>query len=177
MRKADQFNVWLVCLFVLGTVTMACLTTSTPTPTPLSPEASDYNQQGLDHAYAGNLDQALQDFRQAVELDPDQADYWNNVCWFGSLAGQAAEVISACRKAVELAPEAGYIRDSRGLALALTGEYERAIADFKFFVEWCKENENDRFQALCPKREAWISELEAGRNPFDEATLQELLKE
>ena len=177
MSKADQFKVGLLCLLVSGSVTTACLTTSTPTPTstPPSLKASDYNLQGLDHAYAGNLEQALQDFRQAVELDPDQADYWNNVCWFGSLAGHAAEVMSACRKAVELAPEAGYIRDSRGLALALTGEYERAITDFKFFVDWCKKD--DQFATLCPKREAWIVELEAGRNPFDEATLQELLLE
>jgi tetratricopeptide (TPR) repeat protein len=177
MKTAHQFRIWLVCLFMLGSVTLACLTTPTSTPTPQPPTASDYNQQGLDHAYAGDLEQALQDFKQAVELDLHNADYRNNVCWFGSLAGHASEVIGACRQAVELAPQAGYIRDSRGLALALTGDYERAIVDFKFFVAWCKESENDRFRALCPKRENWIAELEAGRNPFDEVTLQDLLNE
>ena len=179
MKIANQFRIWLVYLFVLGSVTIACLATPTPapTPTPWSPTASEYNQQGLDHAYAGDLEQALRDFKQAVELDPDNAEYRNNVCWFGSLAGQATEVIGTCRQAVELAPQAGYIRDSRGLAFALIGDYERAITDFKYFVAWCKESEDDRFEALCPKREVWIAELEAGHNPFDEATLQELLIE
>ncbi|NIO70145.1 MAG: hypothetical protein GTN71_14240, partial [Anaerolineae bacterium] len=50
-----------------------------------------------------------------------------------------------------------------------------AIEDFEFYVEWSKEN--DRYEQRGTKREAWIAELEAGRNPFDEATLEELRNE
>jgi hypothetical protein len=84
--------------------------------------------------------------------------------------------MDACRQAVELAPQAGYIRDSRGLAHALTGDYKRAIIDFKFFVEW--STKQDQYPELYRlKREYWITELEAGRNPFTEAALKELRNE
>ena len=59
-------------------------------------------------------------------------------------------------------------RDSRGLARALTGDYAGAIEDFEYYVE---HSGNDTSVA---KREAWIAELEAGRNPFDDETLETL---
>jgi hypothetical protein len=45
---------------------------------------------------------------------------WNNLCRYGSLNGSAKEVMFACEKAVNLAPNNVYIRDSRGIARALT---------------------------------------------------------
>lgn len=64
---------------------------------------------------------------------------WNSVCWYGSLTGLAAEVMPACERAVALAPEDGGIRDSRGLACALTGDLEGARKDFEFAVPWAEE--------------------------------------
>jgi len=49
------------------------------------------------------------------------------------------------------------------------------IEDFKFYVVWSKEN--GRYQVRGIKREKWITELEADRNPFNETILQELLAE
>jgi tetratricopeptide (TPR) repeat protein len=123
----------------------------------------------------GQYEQALADYNKAIELSPDNASFWNSLCWSSSLLGGAADVLESCERAVELAPDNGAIRDSRGLARALTGDYEGAIADFEFYVAWSKEN--SRYERFGFKREAWIAELQAGRNPFDEATLQELLKE
>ncbi len=80
--------------------------------------------------------------------------------------------MNKCEWAVKLAPNSGMIRDSRGLARALTGNYDGAIEDFRFAIEsWKGTGEYERYGVL---REAWISELEADRNPFDEATLQQL---
>jgi hypothetical protein len=67
-------------------------------------------------------------------------------------------------------PGGAYFRDSRGLARALTGAYGGAIEDFKFLVEWSRKS--DLFNLLGSKRQAWIAELEKGRNPFDAATLE-----
>lgn len=130
-------------------------------------------------ARKGKIKEAVAAYAEAQKLDPTLeifSDSWNALCWFGSLWGYAADVIDACEQAVELAPDDGWIRDSRGLARALTGDYPGAIEDFKFCVEWLKENGMyEQYDGAM--REAWIAELEAGRNPFDEDTLTALREE
>jgi len=150
-------------------------------------DAAAYLYSARGDAYAQQRDyeqavaaygQAREDYRRAMELDPDHAaDYCNQVCWFGSLLGYEADVLEFCEGAVQLAsPDriAGN-RDSRGLARALMGDHAGAIEDFRFFIDWSKEN--DQYERYGRKREAWIAELEAGRNPFDEATLDALRNE
>ncbi|HYN90084.1 MAG TPA: hypothetical protein VER55_16235, partial [Ardenticatenaceae bacterium] len=99
----------------------------------------------------------------------------NSVCWSGSLDGFAQAVLPACARAVELEPEDGNVRDSRGLARALTGDIPGAIEDFRFYVEWAEDDPSA--EQLRRKREGWIVELEAGRNPFDPETLEALRNE
>ena len=86
--------------------------------------------------------------------------------------GYAADVMDACEQAVELAPDNGEYRESRGLARALTEDYAGAIEDFEFFVDWSEET-GER-ENLRSEREVWITKLEAGQNPFDEETLESL---
>ena len=74
----------------------------------------------------------------------------------------------ACDKAVSLSPKDGDIIDSRGLARALTGDIEGAIADFQVFVEWTSNKERKA------QRQEWIKALQAGENPFTDELLKEL---
>ena len=74
----------------------------------------------------------------------------------------------ACEKAVALSPDEDYIIDSRGLARALTGDIEGAIADFQVFVEWTSNEERKA------QRQEWIKALQAGENPFTDELLKEL---
>jgi len=99
------------------------------------------------------------------------AEDWNSLCWQGSLAGYAAELLPACDRAVALDPTNGGIRDSRGLARALTGDLAGAAADFAAFIDWAADT---KYAAQIPQREAWIAALQAGQNPFDAATLAKL---
>jgi len=57
------------------------------------------------------------------------------------------------------------------LALALAGNTTEAIKDFQFYIDWAKDK---RPPKEIERRRAWIRDLEAGRNPFDEATLEAL---
>ena len=57
--------------------------------------------------------------------------------------------------------------DSRGLARALTGNFQGAILDFKFYIENSKSND-------IVERQQWITELEAGKNPFTPEVLSAL---
>jgi tetratricopeptide (TPR) repeat protein len=139
-------------------------------------EAADAaNNRGDVYAAQGDYSQAITDYTKAVEIDPDYVLSWNSLCRVNSLVGSPAKGMEACERAVELAPDVGAVHDSRGLARALTGDYPGAVEDFKLFVEWSKQN--DLYESYGRKREAWIAELEAGRSPFDEATLEALRNE
>jgi serine/threonine protein kinase/tetratricopeptide (TPR) repeat protein len=134
-----------------------------------------YYNRGLAYAAGGDLERAIADYAQAVTLEPGYANGWNNLCWFKSLAGQTEAVLEACERAITLDPENATFYDSRGLARALTGDKQGAIEDFQVYVAWLKEN--NRYEPNGPKRDAWIAALEAGENPFDEATLEALRTE
>jgi WD40 repeat protein len=96
----------------------------------------------------------------------------NAVCWYGSLDGFARDVLAACERAVALAGDDPSVRDSRGLARALTGDRAGALEDFAAFVDWARD---DAARApFTARREGWVSALRAGRDPFDAETLRTL---
>jgi tetratricopeptide (TPR) repeat protein len=136
--------------------------------------ANELVYSGVTQAKQGDIEEALSTIAQAQAIDPYfeiSANSWNNLCWYGSLWGYAVEVMDACETAVALAPEHGGIRGSRGVERAIMGDYTGAIEDFTFCVEWAK---GKRGNIYIQKREAWITELENGRNPFDAELLESL---
>ncbi|MEQ8466956.1 nSTAND1 domain-containing NTPase [Coleofasciculus sp. E1-EBD-02] len=131
-------------------------------------------EEGERLALRGEVKEAIASYAQAQKLDPTleiSANSWNQLCWFGSLHQQATQVMDACEKAVTLEPEDGDIRNSRGLARALTGNTAGAIEDFQAYIEWTKDD-NHKAQ-----RQRWINELRAGKNPFTPEELERLLNE
>jgi tetratricopeptide (TPR) repeat protein len=163
-----------------------------PTNTQVQQElAVAYRRIGLVQKATGDTAAVLASYRQALTMfeqlrqaDPtnaqvqrDLTEAANGVCWIGTLAGAAAEVLPDCERAVTLADghEVGFFRDSRGLARALTGDVRGAIEDFSAFVEWAQGRAE--YEPLMAKRRTWMAELEAGRNPFDAATIYALRAE
>jgi regulator of sirC expression with transglutaminase-like and TPR domain len=69
---------------------------------------------------------------------------------------------------VKLAPNNAYIRDSRGLARALTGNFKGAIEDFQVFIESTDDAD------VKAQRESWVKDLQAGNNPFTPEVLENL---
>ena len=148
-----------------------------PTWQNLDPEAKATYQavdallnKGLTLVTDGKVKEAIASYQKAEKIDPTQisAFNWNKLCRYGSLYQKAADVMFACEKAVALSPKDGEIIESRGLARALTGDIEGAIADFQVFVEWTS-NEEKKAQ-----RQEWIKVLQTGGNPFTDKLLKEL---
>ncbi|BAY87946.1 WD-40 repeat-containing protein (plasmid) [Calothrix parasitica NIES-267] len=113
-------------------------------------------------------------YNQAQKLDPQaeiDAYAWNRLCRQGSLNESAALVMFACEKAVKLSPDSGYIRDSRGLARALTGDYKGAIDDFEAYITQTNNNEYKT------QRQKLVKVLRNGKNPFTEEELKKLRSE
>jgi len=122
-------------------------------------------------AIRGEISAAIVAFEEAETMHSMwgvSANSWNVLCWYGSLRNYAESVLAACNRAVELDPDNLEIRDSRGLARALTGDIEGAIEDFSAFVQ-ATTDENRRYQ-----RQNWVNMLEAGEIPFTEDVLQML---
>ena len=134
-----------------------------------------------------NVEQAAQSYQSAKVLTSEfplgllstnasgLAEALNELCWAGSLRGHSKAVLDVCEQAVQLAPGDGGIRDSRGLARAITGNFTGAVEDFEAFVSWAKATGS--YERGGKLREDWIASLAAGKNPIDEATLAALRDE
>jgi uncharacterized delta-60 repeat protein len=92
----------------------------------------------------------------------------NNLCWFGSINGYAKQVLQYCESAVKLAPDSANFRDSRGLARALTGDYQGAILDFQYLVDHYGNINRVK------QRKQWIEQLKKGIDPFTADVLESL---
>jgi uncharacterized protein with WD repeat len=122
----------------------------------------------------GKVKEALIAYREAQRLQSTWKLYpksWNNLCRYGSLYGQAAEVMKACENAVTLAPKNGWIRDSRGIARAMAGDTAGAIEDFQLYIKWTGSDK------LKKQRQGWIDALNAGQNPFTKEEIEGLRQE
>lgn len=144
----------------------------------LDPEfGSAWYNRGLSYMALGEAydEQTLADLHRAQALQPNTPGPNNALCWQLSLVGRPEEALPYCDAAVAADPTA-YSHDSRGLAYALLGRTEEAIADFEAFVAWVEEQpgEIDPHYTRCQE---WIETLRAGRNPFDEETLRALRNE
>lgn len=142
-------------------------------------------ERGSLYARLNKVKEALADFHRAVQLEPNSASAQNALCWNGSLLGQATQVISACDKAIAAAhpQEKNFFRDSRGVARALLGYRQGAIADLQAFVEWSQSDlaKADQFhrhlQARISLRQSWIQTLQRNQDPFSPTVQQSLLTE
>ncbi|MBD2030278.1 hypothetical protein H6F55_09820, partial [Phormidium sp. FACHB-322] len=132
-----------------------------------------YLAKGKQLVNDGNVAAAVAAYRQADALNLKEsisAFDWSELCWVGSTYNQAEAVMFACEKAMTLNSENGdiIVSVSRGLARALTGDTQGAIADFQAFPEWTVDEEAKA------QLQGWINALEKGENPFTPEVLKTL---
>jgi tetratricopeptide (TPR) repeat protein len=129
-------------------------------------------EQGENLVQDGEVQKAVKAFETAKQFEANwkiSQKSWNTLCWYGALHGGAKTVISACDTAVALAPGNVNVRDSRGLARALTGDTAGAIEDFQAFIEATDSAEGKK------QRQGWIDALKKGEKPFTQKELAKLL--
>lgn len=85
----------------------------------------------LGNAYSakGDHHQAIEDYSEALRLDPSHGWAYNNRCWSRGLLRQSTEALSDCNAAVKFLPNRPEVLDSRALAYWQLGERGKAEAD------------------------------------------------
>ncbi len=124
-----------------------------------------------------HYEQSIADLQTVLAIDPNDRAALNNLCWNMSLMGRSAEALTYCDRAVGIDPDYHLAYDSRGLAHALEGQYDEAVADFTKFMKWVTTQPAETYDEYGASRESWIAVLTNGENPFDEAELLALRNE
>ena len=93
--------------------------------------AQVYAGLGLAYAAKGNHYQAIEDYSEALRLNPNLAWTYNNRCWSYGQLRQVEKALKDCDRALQLLPDQPAILDSRALAYWLLDDKERAIQDLE----------------------------------------------
>jgi tetratricopeptide (TPR) repeat protein/transcriptional regulator with XRE-family HTH domain len=134
-----------------------------------------YFLRGLVHIRAGKGEQWVADFTQVLKLKPDENSAVSGLCWGYVLVQKPEEALPHCDEAIKH-DQSGASNDSRAIAYAQLGHYPEAIADFRIYLAALNQPDSalnyERYRG--PLVEQWITQLEAGQNPFDATLLARL---
>jgi len=115
----------LACLFLVGCGIQLA-----------SPTALEYFDRGVAASEKGELDQAIDDFTKAIELDPKLAFAYNNRGNVYRKKGNYDQAISDYTKAIEIAPAETQIYINRAYAYYEDkGAFDLALTDFDKAIE------------------------------------------
>jgi protein O-mannosyl-transferase len=90
---------------------------------------------GIEYTLQGKNDEAMAEYRTALEITPGNAMAHNRLGLALETRGQADEAISHFRRALEIRPDYAEAYNNIGIVLANRGEGENAIAHFRKALE------------------------------------------
>jgi tetratricopeptide (TPR) repeat protein len=89
-----------------------------------------YYTQGVDHLEQGQLNQALDDIDQAIEIDPKNPENYHLRGYVYDELGHYDQAINDYTRAIELGVDSPYwTYSNRGLSYAQSGDIPRALTD------------------------------------------------
>jgi tetratricopeptide (TPR) repeat protein len=97
---------------------------------PSKQRANAFNDRGLAFANKAQNDRAIQDFDDALHLDPQNAIMYSNRGWAFTNKGDADRALRDLDEAIRLNPKLAIAYNNRGRAYSIKADHDRAIADF-----------------------------------------------
>lgn len=110
----------------------------------LAPSAEVYNDRGIAYFDKRQWKNALDDYTEAIRLDPKFGEAYNNRAWTRFTAGEASQALADANKAVELLPGKAYAWDTRGHVHEALKDRTAAIRDFRKALELDPKSDGSR---------------------------------
>lgn len=140
-----------------------------------------YFGRGISRSQSGDWDGAVDDFRKALSLSPNQPSVLNFLGYgFVERQSNLDEALDMIKRAVAARPYDGYIRDSLGWVFFRLGRYEEALEEMERAVELepvepvLNDHLGDVYWAVGRKREAVFEWKRALSFITDDTDLDEL---
>jgi tetratricopeptide (TPR) repeat protein len=99
-----------------------------------------FNNRGVAHRLNGEYDKALQDYEQAIRLNPGSPSYYNNRGIIYRIKHDYDRAIADYDEAIWLQNDYPAAFYNRALAYADKGEYDHALADFEVVLRFDAKN-------------------------------------
>ncbi len=99
-----------------------------------------YSALGYVYYLRKQYDTAIQNFRRAIQMDPNNASAHNNLGYTMAEIGlNLNDAVRECRKAVMLSPNSAAYHDSLGWALFASGDYAESTKELRKALEIAPE--------------------------------------
>ena len=98
-------------------------------------QAEEHFNQGIEYRRQGNNDSAMEEFTNAIELDPEYYFAYYNRALVYYQSGKLESSLADYTKAIELHPDNAYWTFERGFLYLELGDREKAIIDLERSLE------------------------------------------
>ena len=92
--------------------------------------------------HQGKLDDAIIEFRDAIEIDPKDVDAPNNLGVAPRDQGKLDDAVAESRRTIEIDPKDADVHNNLGGALADQGKLDDVIIEYRRVIEIDPKNEN-----------------------------------
>ncbi|MEH2244633.1 tetratricopeptide repeat protein [Nostoc sp.] len=129
-QKQHDKKLLLILAGVAGCITFGVGAWQLRSPKPVSDAQQKLYQEGVNKYDAGNYEGAVEDFNQAIELDPQNALAYNRRGDAYYRLGDYEQAQADSSQAILLNPQDANAYFDRGFAFSELGKYKEAIADY-----------------------------------------------
>jgi len=102
--------------------------------------AQAFSQRGTAYFAKGDYRRAIQDYSQAINLDPSNATAFDNRCWTRATLGLVGEALQDCDHSLKLRPNHAATLATRGFAYLKSGAVDAAITDYNAALAIAPQN-------------------------------------
>src|ERR1700690_2170341 len=115
--------------------------------------AFTFSNRGVAYYERGEYDRAIQDFEQAIELNPKYALAFNNRCAAYHDKGEYDRAIQDCNQALKFNPKYADALFNRGNTYQVKGQYDRAIQNYDQAIKLNPNHAGAYYNRSLPKNQ------------------------